>query len=383
VIKKAVAALFLLLALFAIPALADQVVLKNGDRITGSIEKSDGKTLVIKTDYAGEITLKYDVIQSMTSTADLHVTLGGKTAVGPVTTSDGNLVVASKTAGNVEAPLASVTVLRDPAQQAAWEKLQHPGLLEGWQGGLNLGLAATTGNSETKNLNVAFNAARKGLHDKLTLYENTIYAVTDKPTSLTTANTDAGGIRYDRDFAPRVFGFGSADFFANALQDLSLRSILSGGLGWHAIKNPNTTLDLLAGLSFTHEKFSDVPDPDGPAGSTYSPSDSSASLTLGDAFMHKLGKTTVLTQSFLIYPGLTTTPVIVVQPAPPNTTEDIHVYRFMFNLGTVTKINKWLGWQNTVSDVFVSNPPTVPEGTARIERNDVQISTGLNFSFTH
>jgi hypothetical protein len=99
--------------------------------------------------------------------------------------------------------------------------------------------------------------------------------------------------------------------------------------------------------------------------------------------MHKLGKTTVLSQSFLIYPGLTTTPVIVVEPVPPNTTENIHVYRFAFNLGTVTKINKWLGWQNTVSDVFVSNPPTVPEGTARIERNDVQISTGLNFSFTH
>jgi len=39
-----------------IPALADQVILKNGDKLTGTIAKSDGKTLVLKTDYAGDLT---------------------------------------------------------------------------------------------------------------------------------------------------------------------------------------------------------------------------------------------------------------------------------------------------------------------------------------
>ena len=43
--KKFVAVVFVFL-LFVIPALADQVVLKNGDRLTGSITKSDGKSLV-------------------------------------------------------------------------------------------------------------------------------------------------------------------------------------------------------------------------------------------------------------------------------------------------------------------------------------------------
>src|ERR1700678_3757263 len=104
--KQFVAGLFLLLAN---PALADQVVLKNGDRLTGSITKSDGKVLVIKTDYAGDITVKFDAIQSLTSTGDLNVTLGGKTVVGPVTTSGDDVVVATKTAGQVEGPKASIT----------------------------------------------------------------------------------------------------------------------------------------------------------------------------------------------------------------------------------------------------------------------------------
>jgi hypothetical protein len=364
--KKFVAGLLFLS--LAIPALADQVVLKNGDRLTGSITKSDGKSLVIKTDYAGDVTVKFDAIQSISSTGDLHVTLGGKTVVGPVTTNGDDVVVATKAAGPVEAPKASVTMLRSPAEQAAYEKSLHPGLMEGWAGGLNLGFAVTAGNSETKSLNIAFNAIRTGLHDKLLLYTNSVYAVNDKttatqPTAVTTANSIGGGLRYDHDFSPRGFGFVSGDFFANALQDLNLRSILGGGIGFHAIKNAATTLDLLAGLNYTHESFGGVPSPVPPP-LTYSYSESLAALTLGDAFTHKLGKSTLITQSFLLYPDLSNT----------------GQYRGTINLGTVTKINKWLGWQNSFGDVFDTNPPAA---VPKIERNDIQFATGLNISFKH
>jgi hypothetical protein len=106
----------------AIPAPADQIVLKNGDKLTGSITKSDGKELVIKTDYAGDVTVKFDAIQSLTSTGDLNVTLGGRTAVGPITTSGDNVIVATKTAGPLEAPKASPTLLRSPAEQSLREE---------------------------------------------------------------------------------------------------------------------------------------------------------------------------------------------------------------------------------------------------------------------
>jgi putative salt-induced outer membrane protein YdiY len=357
-----------ILLLVAIPAFADQVALKNGDRLTGSITKSDGKQLVIKTDYAGDVTVKFDAIQSITSTAELTVSQGSKTVVGPVTTSGDNLVVATKAAGSVEIPKASVTVLRNPAEEVAYEKSLHPGILEGWNGGLNLGFAVTTGNSETKSLNIAFNAVRTGFHDKLTLYANSIYAVNDKiaPPQTgpqTTANSTGGGVVYNHDFSPRTFWYVSGDFFSNGLQDLDLRAILGGGGGVHLIKNAGTTLDFLAGLNYTHESFSDVPSPVPPPAS-YSYSDSLAALTVGDTFTHKLGKGTMVTQSFLLYPDLSKT----------------GQYRGTFALGTVTKLNKWLGWQNSVRDVFDTNPPAA---LPRIERNDLQISTGLNIAFTH
>jgi putative salt-induced outer membrane protein YdiY len=382
--RKLVICLFLLMA---IPALADQVVLKNGDRITGTITKSDGKQLVIKTDYAGDITVKFDAIQSLTSTGDLNVTLGGKTVVGPVTTSGDDVVVATKTAGPVEAPKASITLLRSPAEQAAYEKTLHPGFLEGWAAGANLGFAVTAGNSETKNLNIGFNGTRTGLHDKLILYETSIYATTSKlaeqpiPTQ-TTANSNAGGIRYDHDFAgSRVFGFGSGDFFNNSLQNLDLRYILGGGMGYHAIKTPNTTLDVLAGINYTHESFSGLMEtnpapPPAPATLFYNHADSSAALTVGDNFTHKLGANSLLTQSFVLYPSFSQVNIAFPGLAP----DDVRILRGAFNLGVVTKLHKWLGWQLTFGDVFDNHPLA---STPPIERNDITFATGLNFSFTH
>ncbi len=353
-----------LLLLSAIPALADQVVLKNGDRLTGSIAKSDGKQLVIKTDYAGDVTLKFDAIQSITSTGDLNVTLGGKSVVGPVTTNGDDVVVATKAAGSVEAPKSSVTMLRSPAEQAAYEKTLHPGFAEGWAGGLNLGFAVTRGNSETRNLNIAFNAVRTGLHDKLLLYSNGVYATNDLPTATphTTANSNGGGARYDHDFASHGFGFVSGDFFSNSLQNLDLRSTLGGGLGLHLIKNASTTVDLLVGANYTHESYSAYILPPNPPG-TPEPSvtHSLAGATVGDAFIHKVGKSTVITQTFFFYPDLS----------------DTGQYRGTLNLGTVTKINKWLGWQNSFANIYVSNPP------AGTKQNDLQLATGLNVSFTH
>jgi putative salt-induced outer membrane protein len=364
-VRRRISLLLLSLLSFAFSALADQVTLKNGDRLTGSIIKSDGKELVIKTDYAGEVTVKFEAIQDFKSSEDLHVGLSdGKTVVGPVTASAEKVVVTTKAGGAVEEPRASVATLRNPAEQAAYEKSMHPGLMEGWNGGLDLGFALTRGNSATKNLDIAFNATRKGAHDKLSLYERSVYSTNDATGAFpsTTANAIGGGIRYDHDFAPRWFGFVNADFFHDELQSLDLRTILGGGLGYHAIKRETTTLDLLFGGNYTHESYSAFFNPPNPPNVLVPAiTRNLAGLTIGDEFMHKLGKSTVVKQNLYFFPDLT------------NTGE----YRAVFSFGTVTKINKWFGWQNSFGDIYASDPPVGKK------KNDLLFSTGLNFSFTH
>jgi putative salt-induced outer membrane protein YdiY len=342
----------ILVCLLPASLFADQIVLKNGDRLTGTIEQSDGKALVIKTEFAGEVTVDWSAVQEITSSQALHMTLSdGKTVSGTVTTSDGNFAVATANAGTVTEPKDSVSKIFGEAQQAAYEKSLHPGLLEGWQGGANVGFGLTRGNSETKNLALAFTADRKTLHDHLGLYTNSVYAANDAPgaTPSTTANAVQGGIRYDHDFTPRVFGYVGADFQTDALQTLDLRSVFGGGLGLHVIKNERTTLDLLGGINYTREKYSLLP------------SRSFAAASIGEELNQKLGKNTVLVQKLYFFPNL-------------NETGE---YRATFNLGTVTKISKWLGWQNAFGDIYVTNPP------AGAKQNDILLTTGLNFSFTH
>jgi putative salt-induced outer membrane protein len=354
------------LSLLAGLAFADQITLKNGDKFTGKVVKSDGKVLILHTDAAGDITIQFDAIQQISTDQELHVGLkGGKTVVGPVTTNDGKLEVTTKSGGNVEAPTADVTVIRNDAEQTAYDKSLHPGLMQGWNGGLNLGFSVARGNSQTENLALAFNAAHPTLNDKITLYANTLDTSNGLASPSTVANLEQGGIRYDRNIASRTFVFVGADFMANALQDLDLRGVYGGGFGYHVVKSDTTTLDLLGGLNYTHETYSNgplvTPPTTPPTYESYGFTHRYAALTLGQELTHKAGANTVITESFYFFPDL----------------KDTSQYRGTFGLGTVTKISKWLGWQNQFSDIYVSTPP---EGA---KKNDLIVTTGLNVSFTH
>jgi len=349
---------------FSTTLFADQVTLKNGDRLTGTVVKSDGKTLVLHTDAAGDVTLKYDSIQEIKTDEELHVSLkGGKSAVGPVTTTDGKLQIATKTSGTVEARTEDVTLIRNDAEQQAYDKSLHPGLMHGWDGGINVGFSVARGNSQTENLALAFNAVHPTLHDKITLFASSINTTNDLATPSTVASLSQGGLRYDRDLRPRVFVFGAADFMANALQFLDLRQVYSGGFGYHAIKSDRTILDFLGGLNYTHETYSNGTPVLGFPGvfESYGKTNKFAALTLGEELSTKLGKSTVIAESLGFFPNL----------------QQTGEYRFTFNFGTVTKLNKWLGWQNQFGDIYISNPPTASKN------NDIIFTTGLNISFTH
>jgi putative salt-induced outer membrane protein YdiY len=341
---------------------ADQVTLKNGDRLTGTIVKSDGKTLVLHTAAAGDVTIKFSEIDGIKSDQIMYVTLkGGKTAVGPVTTTGSKIEIATKTAGTVEAPKEDVKLMRS---EEAYEKYVHPGLMNGWDGGIDVGFSIARGNAQTENLALAFNATHPTMNDKITLYASSINTKNDLATPSDVASLQQGGIRYDRNLNPRLFVFVGADFMANALQFLDLRQVYTGGFGFHVINSETTILNLLGGINYTHETYSNGPLVVGSIPrvfASYGKTNKFAALTLGEELTHKIGKGTVVTQNVYFYPNL----------------QDTSQYRWTFNVGTVTKISKWLGWQNQFGDIYVTNPPL------SAKKNDVIFTTGLNIAFAH
>ena len=154
---------------------ADQITLKNGDRITGTIISSDAKTLVIKTEYADVVTIKWDFVQQIESSQPLYVgTKSGQVIVGPVTTNDSKWAVATKESGSVPVAKADVTSLRNadekrgPKRYSTGCNTRAWGIYPGstWDTGVGL----VRGNSDSTTFTFGLNAVRAAPRDKITLY---------------------------------------------------------------------------------------------------------------------------------------------------------------------------------------------------------------------
>jgi len=181
----------LLVVALAPAVFADQVTLKNGDRLSGTIITSDAKTLVLKTEYADAVTIKWDFVQQVESGQPLYIrTKAGQVIPGSVTTSGDKLDVATKESGSVAVAKADVTSLRNADEEkkaeAALERLQHPRLADSWTGSLDTGLGLVRGNSESSNFTFGLNAARATTRDKITYYTVSAFA-------RSTVNGVAGG----------------------------------------------------------------------------------------------------------------------------------------------------------------------------------------------
>lgn len=339
---------FLLLPLFASALFGDQVVLKNGDTVTGSIVKKDGGKLTIKSEFLGEVSMPWTAVQSIRSDEPLTVELpGDQKLVGKLTTRGDSVQIVTATETRT-ALLADLGAVRNPAEQRTFERLQNPGILELWTGFVDLGLALARGNARAETLTTNFNATRVTRKDKIAFNFNQIYgtARVDGVTSAI-ANALRGGWSYNRDFNPRFFVTTFNQYEFDEFQRLDLRFVAGGGFGLNAVKNPNTTLSFTGAVNYMKENFTD------------GIHRNSAEASYGNDFTHRISAVTNLRQSFRMYPNLS------------NRGE----YRITFDLAAVTAINKWLAWQVSASDRYLSNP------VLGRQRNDLLLSTGLRVTF--
>jgi len=357
-IKGTLAVLFAMIAVAPL-GVADTVVLNNGSNLIGTVDSADGKQLILKTDYADVITIQWSQVKALTTDKPIFVVTPDKRTVSGTATTEGSNLIIHASSGNVSMPLANAQTIRSAQQQQNYESNLHPSFVQDWQGGLNLGFALARGNSDTTNLNIGFTADRKTQNDEIKAYATSVYADNGAPGGGgVTANAILGGIRYSHNLNQKFFAFVSADYLHNELQFLDLQQIYTGGIGYHVVNTPNTTFDVFAGPNYTRQNYT--------AGATalgLSPgvTRNIMGLTTGETFLHKFGAHTSLTEDFTFYPELT-----------PNAGQ----YLFAFDAGATTQIHKWLGWQFTLSDRYVSNPPVL--GT---KSNDVIFATGLTFSF--
>ena len=344
----------LLLGVLLSNAWADQVVMKDGDRISGVIVKKDGATLTIDSKNFGKVDLKWDDVETITIQEPVNVVLSGDRDVkGAVTTQDGRLVVGSPGNAQPVAP-SEVVALRNNAEQEKYERFLHPGLLDLWEITGSVNIAGVKGNAEASTLTTPINLVRASNTSRTTAYFNSIRSTaTVNGVNAQTAKAIRGGWAYNRNLTKRLFFNGFNDYEYDKFQFLDLRVVLGGGLGFEVLKSETTQFALVGGLAWNREKF-------GPPTPAVSFTRNSAEGYWGDDFVYKLNTITTLTQSFRMFNNIT------------NAGE----YRMNFDAGATTALTKWLTWNIALSDRYLSNP--VPGR----KKNDFLYSTGFGFTFS-
>ncbi len=356
--------LFLLMAILCLlcgAALADTVTLKNGDRLSGKIVKADGKTLTIKTEFAGVVTLDFAAITAITSDEPLNLTLrDGQKVIGRLAAAgDDKIEVETADTGKVTLARETIATVRSKEEEAAYQaelaRLRNPGLMDLWAGSADFGLALAGGNAKTSTFTMGIGAARVTPRDKISIYAAALRASNSTSgTKLTTANAARGGVRYDVNLSGRWFAFGSADFDFDEFQLIDFRSVFGGGGGYHAIKNERTVLDLFAGGAYNKTYFGADQKNNRAAFNT-----NSAEVLFGEELAYKLSGRTSLTQRAVLFPNLSQT----------------GEYRFNFDTTAATALTKYLSWQITFSDRYLSNPAFGRKS------NDTLLTTGIQVNF--
>ena len=338
-------------ALFCPAIFADQLTLKNGDRLSGKIIKSDGKSLTLKSDLVGVVTIPWDAIEAIASEQPLYLKLkNGRTVAGRVAASNGRVEVQTPDAGHLAVAKSEVQAVRSAAEQAAHDRLTNPRLFDLWTGAASAGLSLARGNADTTSYTLALNAARATLRDKVSLYSNLLYANNHADgAAAQSLNTVRGGGRYEVNLSDQHFAFGSGDFESDESQKLDLRMVMGGGLGWRVKKSEGLLFDLFGGGSFNREYFSTGLER------------VSAELQASGEFHQKLSARTSLKHKLAVFPNLS----------------DAGEYRMTFDASAITNVNRWLAWQVTLSNRYLSNP------LSQVKNNDMLLTTGLRMTFSN
>jgi putative salt-induced outer membrane protein YdiY len=241
-----------ILALFAVTAQADEVILKNGDKISGTVLNKSGSVLEIKTDYAEKVVIKWDAIETLNSSIPMTITLKDKQELTGLAGASQNGTMTVKSNGVYDSqpiPLSEVEEINKKF----------------FSGSANFGGGLSGGNTERQNYHADANIVVRSRDDKVTLGGQYNYGDnTENPntaterTILAARNWQLYGT-YAHYFTPKWYGYAHGLFTNDRLQDIQLRSAFGVGAGYQFFASEDLNLSLEAGPDYVNTNFYDQP----------------------------------------------------------------------------------------------------------------------------
>jgi putative salt-induced outer membrane protein YdiY len=231
--------------LAASAAHADEILLTNGDRITGTVVSLAGDTLTVDTAY-GTVRIPRGAVAGLVVTDPILITIG---QADPVEVR----IAAGSAPGQVVLTPGGPTPL---TQIVALARPQPPITVNG---GTNAGFINTGGNTDVRSLRLDGDVV---VRQTLNRYSaaGAINRASESDTE--TAENWNSAFNYDRFLTERLFLNGNAIFTNDRFRDLDLRTALGAGVGYQLLNTARATLTANAGLGWVNDNFEEGVDED-------------------------------------------------------------------------------------------------------------------------
>ncbi|MGE5327313.1 MAG: DUF481 domain-containing protein [Deltaproteobacteria bacterium] len=334
----------------------DVVHFKNGDQLTGELERVQDNQVVLKTDTVGEVLIPLDKIAGYSSAGTAVVLEKNQKEVrGTLTLLPGGDWQVETTSGKQPVQAKDVLIIY-PVKTFDEEGYGHrikP--WQNWAGKGTLGFSKVRGDQTARTLTFDFNAVRRlpmlrelPEHSRTNLTLGMLFAKSqDFQGNRVSTNNVSAGVRQDFEITEKNFWFLLGQLDHSSTQSLDLRQTYGAGVGRDIIRRPSMEVQVIGGLTFVKEHFQ---------GGVY---DQNAEALAGEKLSWKLTKWLALDHTLTFYPNVT----------------DGGNYRFDTLTGLSTQITKHWSLATSFADHYLSNP--LPGHT----RNEVILTTGVGVSF--
>lgn len=229
---------------------AGELLLTNGDRLTGHLEKVvEGKVYFVS-DLAGSVTIDMTNVKTFTTDAPVKVVLSDGTIVNQQITgsSEGQVTLAGgEIIKGQEVKLADITAINPPLPEAPK-----------WKGSVSAGWTSIHGNTKSETIQASMNAALRREKDRTTLGADYGRAKQENPDTGVEETTEdwwKTKAKYDYFFTEKAYGFLEGRYETDKIAELDRRVIFGAGFGYQWIESEDMNFSTEAGLAHVSERF--------------------------------------------------------------------------------------------------------------------------------
>ena len=342
--------------------LSDILILDNGDRLTGQLERMDGTTLFFKSDGLGEVKASWNKVRELhTKRVYSVITVQNKKTkdlskspapAGRIDVADNILVIHTKT-GEQRIPAKDVDFIVDKATYDS--NISKQGFLHGWSGSITAGGSIVQATQTINTYNTGISLVRSvpkapwlNTSDRTILDFNSTYGSISQPNTPTIeTNIYHGDAEQDKYLSQNLYLLAHAIIDHNSTQGLNLQQVYGGGLGYTVFKYPNQQLNITFTIDYTKQEFLIA-----------SSNKDLVGNTIGETYFYKFTPRMIWNESFYIMPEW----------------NDMNAYSANLTTGLVIPLFNKLAFSIQLIDSYLNDP------MPGFDRNSLQINAGITYS---